>query len=279
MKKTITYLTYSGLVATSLMLATACSQPPAEISSDCKPIVAGVTTVTPGVLTAAVAEFPPYVSMKGGTLSGVDGVLLKKVAEKLCLTPKATTQSFTAVIESVKNGSADLTAGDWQFSEDRAQIFETSHPVYLEKVALMSKSGAANIDDLKGKTVGTPQGYLWVEDLQNALGADSVKLYATEDAVYQDIKAGRLDAGVTSIGGAIQAVKANNDSSLKVESLKPDERIQQTMGKQTAVVLIHKGNTKLKEAVDKVSADMQVDGSLEQALKDVGLPSELANVG
>jgi len=268
------------MVAATALTLSACggsSNAGEKVASDCKPIVNGVQTHTDGALTMAVAEYPPYVSLKGGTLSGVDGVLLTRVAKELCLKANASTQSFTAIIESVRNGSADLSAGNWYINEERGSQFELSKPVYQDKMAVLSASGTTSLADLAGKTVGTPQGYLWVKDLQAALGADKVKLYASEDAVYQDVAAGRIDAGITTFGGANQLVKANK-SNLKVKVLEPDQRVQASVGAAQTAVLIHKGNTALQQAVNKVIEEMRADGSLKKALTDVGLPALAAEV-
>lgn len=251
---------------------------PIDIASDCKPIVEGVTTVASGELTMAVAEYPPYVSNAGGRLTGVDGEMLTEVASKLCLQPDPKIQSFTAIIESVKNGSADLTAGNWYINDERKQTFEVSSPVYADQMAIVTQAGLDSLDQLQGKQVGTTQGYLWVEDLQKALGQKNVKLYATEDAVYQDVKVGRIAAGVITYGGGAQILKSNNDTTLKLEVLKPDQQVKASVGTPQSAVLIHKGNTKLLEAVDKVIADLHQSGKLKQILTSNGLPASAADV-
>lgn len=271
--------TIAALLAASLLPLAACGGAPAStVPTDCKPVVEGVETANNGKLTMAIAEYPPYVSLKGGSLSGVDGTVLAEVAKQLCLQPDAKTSSFTAIIESVKNGSVDLSAGNWYINEERAQQFEVSNPVYLDKMALLTADGADTIDGVSGKSVGTPQGYLWVKDLQDTLGKDKVKLYATEDAVYQDVKSGRAGAGIMTYGAALQLVKSNNDTKLKVTELKSDLRIKASVGAARTAVLVHKGNTKLKDAVDTVVEKMRADGSLQKALEDNGLPGSAAEV-
>ena len=248
------------------------------VASGCTPVVSGVETATKGKLTMAVAEYPPYVSMKGGSLSGVDGEVLKRVAKDLCLEPEAKTSSFTAIIESVKNGSVDLSAGNWYINQERGQQFAVSDPVYLDKMALLTSSGGDTIDGVAGGTVGTVQGYLWVADLQKALGADNVKLYATEDAVYQDVKTGRAGAGVMTYGAALQLVESNGDSKLKVAELQPDERVQASVGAAQTAVLVNKNKTALRDAVNQIVERMREDGSLKKALEDNGLPGTASDV-
>ncbi|MFF0990813.1 substrate-binding periplasmic protein [Kocuria nitroreducens] len=268
----------SALLLTTVVPLAACGGGgTSTVAEDCEPIVADVQTAEEGKLTAAVQEYPPYVSMAGDELSGVDGVLIAEVAERLCLEPEVQVTSITAVVESVRNGSADLTAGNWYINEERGREFELSDPVYIDQMALLTADGATSLDQLEGKTVGTPQGYLWVEDLQSVLGSQ-VKLYASEQAVYQDVRSGRTDAGVVTYGAAKHLVESNDDSELQVELMEPDERVEASVGQARTAVLVHKGRTQLRDAVNQVVEEMRADGSLEQALEEAGLPASAADV-
>lgn len=270
----------AGMFAAGVLALAGCATAaePASVPEDCTPIVEGVETISAGKLTAAVAEYPPYVSLAGGALSGVDGAVLSRVAEELCLVPNGQTQSFTAIIESVKSGSADLSAGNWYINDERKSQFEVSDPVYIDQMAIVSKEGFSTLGELAGSTVGTTQGYLWVADFQAALGTDKVSLYATEDATYQDVKNGRIQAGVFTFGAAQQLLEANNDTTLKIEAFEPDERIGASVDAAQTAVLIQPGNAKLLEAVNAVIAEMREDGSLTAALEENGLDPAAADV-
>lgn len=278
-RSTAAVIGFAALLSTATLTACGADAKQVAIADDCKPVVDGVETVSDGKLTMAVAEYPPYVSNAGGELSGVDGDLLTEVSKRLCLQPDVKTQSFTAIIESVKNGSADLTAGNWYINQERKQLFEVSDPVYADQMAVVSQDGVDTVSGLEGASVGTTQGYLWVEDLQAALGKDNVKLYQTEDAVYQDVKVGRIEAGVITYGGGAQLQKTYNDDASQLEVLQPDERVQASVGTPESAVLIHQGNTKLLEAVNQVIADLHGDGTLAEILEDNGLPASAADVG
>lgn len=269
----------AALVAPFALVACGGDDNQLAIPDNCEPVVEGVETAKDGKLTMAVAEYPPYVSNKDGKLSGVDGDVLTEVALRLCLQPDVSTQSFTAVIESVKNGNADLSAGNWYINDERQAQFEVSDPVYADQMAVISNDSLDSVDALQGKTVGTTQGYLWVSDMQKTFGKNNVKLYATEDAVYQDLKAGRIDAGVVTYGGATQLLTTYKDEDRGLEVLQPDDRIKDSVGTPRTAVLIHQGNTSLLEAVNTVVGDLRADGTLAEILADNGLPESAAEVG
>ena len=270
-----------AMVGLSLGGLTACGSSQnssTAVSKDCTPVVKGVKTVKKGVLSIAVAEYPPYVTNKGGNLGGVDGDILLEVAKELCLRPEVETQSFPAIIESVKNNSVDLTAGNWYINDQRKQVFDVSNPVYKDQMAVVSKDGVNTISALEGKSVGTTQGYLWVADMQKALGKNNVKLYATEDAAYQDVKVGRISAAVITYGAGSYLLKSNHDTSTKLEVLQPDPRVKSSVGVPRNAVLIHKGDTALLDGVNKIVSTLRSSGQLAKFLTDNGLPASAADV-
>lgn len=267
-----------AVAAAACIGLSACGSTPASettSSSDCTPI-AEVKTIKPGKLTALVAEYPPYVSQEGGKISGVDGLLLERTAKALCLELDAQTTSFSAVIEGLRSGRADISAGDWSLNEERADLFETSDGVYKSAASVISRDGYSSLEDLKDKTIGTPQGYLWVEDFQTALGREKVKLYQSEAAVFDDLAAGRIDAGVVGEGGAAHRLAQGSYGDLQMKSLEEDDRIEFTVNPPRSVALIKKGNTELKDAVNEVLADYYESGDLAKVMEEAGLNSDAA---
>src|SRR5699024_3046430 len=70
------------------------------IAEDCEP-VAEVDTINEGELTVLVSQHPPFVSMSGNQLQGIEGELINKIAQDLCLELNVSPTSFTAVIEGL----------------------------------------------------------------------------------------------------------------------------------------------------------------------------------
>lgn len=274
----IAAITGTALLATTLI--TSCSSGSGQataVPEDCTPIVEGVEVVAEGKLTAAVPEYPPYISMAEGELTGVDGEVIKRIAQELCLEPAPRTQPFTAIYESTKNGSVDLTAGNSYLNKQRQETYEVSTPVYLDQMVIISKDGLSRIEEMEGKPVGTTQGYLWVGDFQNALGSSNVRLYGSEDATYQDVANGRIQAGILTHGAAKQLLETNNDTTLKIAPFEPTNKVEASVDNPRSVVLMPKGDKKMLEAVNAVLQEMREDGSLAQALEDNGFDPSAAD--
>jgi polar amino acid transport system substrate-binding protein len=274
MRITSRLVAVTAATALSAVVLAACgsdSDKASSVAADCKP-VADVKTVKDGVLTVSHAEFPPYITTKDGQPAGIDGELIKKIAADLCLELDAKNTSFPAVISSLDSGKADLSLGSWTLNEERRQKFEVSEGVYLSLPGVVSKDGISTVDGLMGKKVGTTTGYLWVGDLQKAIGAGNVKLYQSEQSVYDDLKAGRIDAGVFTEGAVAGYMSADgNQAGLKLAVLEEDERVEATVNTEPTVALIRKGSTDLKAAVDSIIKDFQSSGELEKLLVDAGI--------
>lgn len=245
----------------------------------CEPILEGVETINEGKLTAFVAEYPPYVYKDGDSVSGVDGELLKRVADALCLEADIQQTSFAAIIEGIKSGRADISAGDWTLNEERQQLFEVSQPVYEDKQGVISLEGYTTVEELVGKTVGTVSGYLIVPDMQAAFGTDNVRLYQSDVEGYQDLKAGRIDAFISGQGALAFMLTQNNDTTTKNRAIEPDERIGATVNPSVAVALIAKDNIALRKAVDLVIDEYRSSGDLATQLESDGVDPTSADVG
>ncbi|MFV0434888.1 MAG: substrate-binding periplasmic protein [Leucobacter sp.] len=278
-KTTLGYAAGAAALMLGLSALTACSSGTSQesaVADDCTPIMEGVETVKPGKLTAAVAEYPPYVSQAGGEVTGVDGVIMQRIADELCLELNLEVQGWPAIYENTRNGAVDMAEGNIYLNKERLELYEVSVPVYRDEMFIVSKDGISSLEDMKGKKVGTVQGYLWVEDFQNALGKDNVQLYASEDAAYQDVANGRIEAAIMTSGGARQILEANNDTTLKNVKFESNDKIAASVEPPQSIVLAPKGNTEFIEAVNLVIEGMQEDGSLVKALTDNGFEETAA---
>lgn len=85
-------------------------------------------TITPGVLTVAAYVFPPY-SIPGpnNQLSGVDGEIIKRIAERECLKVKTMVVDTAAVVQAVVARRADVGIGDWYRTESAARHWACRH--------------------------------------------------------------------------------------------------------------------------------------------------------
>jgi polar amino acid transport system substrate-binding protein len=167
-------------------------EPPKNVSAK----TAALDTLTPGVIKVAVQPYAPYTSVQGGKIVGLDGDILTYVAKKLGLQIKPQVTDFAGMLAGVQSHRVDVTIGGVAWSADRQKQGLFTDPPYYSPPAMAVRSGKSykTVDDLKGLSLGTVEGYVWVKSIQSVPGAE---LHAYPDAtgVLDDLGAGRVDVG------------------------------------------------------------------------------------
>ena len=270
----------AALLALAVLFAVACGdsdEPSKESASSekCKPKIS-LPTMKKGVLTVAAPQYPPLFTYENGKAAGVDGEILNILAKQACVSLDVRIDPAAGVIESVQAGRADVAAGGWYITPDRAEVVDMTEPVYSDPPVLVSKDGVSRIADLKGKTVGTTQGYLWVEDLQKYMG-DGAKLYQSPDAVFQDVANGRVDAGLMAVAEATYRLEQNPDTGLKSALMEPDPAIDASVRPSVTNFPHTKGKTEMTKVLNKLISELRESGKLAEILKRNGIDERAAN--
>lgn len=264
-------VTAAALVAASALSACGGSSG-SSVDASCKP-AHSFSTVKKGVLTVSLYDLPPFSKVEGKKITGVDGEIINAIAKKECLTVDPKPSATAAVIPTIQAGRADLAAGDWYRTAERAKIVSLSDPLYTDQMALISSDGVSDINQLKGKKVGTVDGYLWVNDLKKFLGS-SLKVYSTTLNMNQDLKAGRIAIGVDSFGSG----KFNN-KDLKVEVAQSNPEVAASQEGAQASFPIPTSNAKLLAAINADIAELHSSGEMAKILTANGLDASAADTG
>lgn len=244
----------------------------------CKPMHE-FTTVSPGKLTVAIYEYPPFTAIAtDGTISGVDSEIAKKFAAENCLTVVPAVVDPAATVQYVLSGKADVATGDWYRTAERAKVMGLSYPTYLDQMGIYSKSGLSTVESLIGKKVGTIAGFLWVAELQKLLGSN-LALYPNPVALAQDLATGRIDAGVDSYGTGAYAQKKGGYPGIQIKVAQPDQRVQSSIEAAQANIIYSKANTAFGAALDDTIQRLHNNGGLADVLKAQGLDPSGAEVG
>jgi polar amino acid transport system substrate-binding protein len=261
-------------LASTALVGCGSSDDAASVPSSCKP-AHDFPTVKSGKLSVAITEAAPFSSYADKKATGTDAAIIEAIAEKECLTVEYTPMSYSAAVPAVQKGRADLALGGFYRSESRAEIVALSDPLYLDKMAVISKDGATTLSSLEGTKVGTVDGYIWVSDFKKIFGGD-LSLYPSITEMKADLEAGRIAAGVE--GYAVSSLLMK-DSGFKVELLGADSRVGSTTNPAQAGFPIAKKATALLAAVNADLAEMHQDGSLATMLVANGLDASAADTG
>jgi len=268
----------------STLVISACADPTADEASgtpgkDCKPAHPNVQTITEGTLTVGHFPNPPFADSEGNKLTGVEGEILSRIAERECLSIKIVRGNVASMIPSVESGRADTTLGSWYRTAERAKVVRLSDPVITVHLAIASRkgSGIEQIDDLRGHVVGSAIGSLWVDDVNRLIGNDQ-KLYDTLEASYADLKAGRIEAVLNSQPTALRQIEmAGLQNEVQVVVPSPNQAVRATLQPGQTNFPVNLQNTSLQEAINDGLAELRKTGEFRQILEKYGLPAEADN--
>ncbi|MBK0422045.1 amino acid ABC transporter substrate-binding protein [Leucobacter sp. CSA2] len=267
----------AGLALAALAVGTAGCAPAASggasVPKGCKPADT-FSTVAPGTLTVSLYSLPPFVApTNDGGIEGVDADILESFAAKECLTITPAPVATAAVIPAVQGGRADVAAGAWWRSADRAKVVALTEPVYLDEMAVVSSEGLDELSQLRGKRVGTVDGYLWVKDAKAYL-QDGLKVYKSANDMYQDLKVGRITIALDGYGDA-----PLHAPDRKVKVIKPDPAVAASLRPPQTCYPVSLENAKLLDALNTHISEMKGSGELKKILKKHGLPGSSADTG
>lgn len=272
----------AAILASAVALAGCGGTPPGAASGPtegCTPRDEGLKTLKDGVLTVAQYEYVPFsMSKKPDTLTGLEGDILTKFAKAQCLTLKVNKGDSAAMITSVATGRADVTLGSWYRTKERAKVVRLSAPVVVSPFSTVSKKGISTVDDLKKVDVGAGHGLIGIDELKKVLGGN-LKIYANDDAVFEDIKAGRIDAAVLGYIAGAQYLKKHDINGFKVTPLKADKRLTATQDPGQTNFPVNKDNKALGEALDDFIAELRKSGELDKIAKKYGLAPTVMHPG
>jgi polar amino acid transport system substrate-binding protein len=236
-------------------------------------------TITPGTLTVATYELPPYsIPVSDTEARGVDGDILKRIAAKECLKLKFTHFDASAVIQSVISGKTDMAMGDWYRTADRAKVVGLSGPMYLDQMGVVSKDGIDTVSGMQGKKVGLVAGYLWVTDVQKAF-RNSTTTYPNSVAMAQDLASGRIDVGTDSYATLVYHQAKGGYPGMKLAVIKPDSRVAASAQAAQTSFPFSKNNPALGDALTANIDQLRASGELGRILKEHGLQPTATEVG
>lgn len=264
-------------LAVAALSLTACAREPhsgVAVPKNCKPQY-NVDTVKEGILTVGATDLPPFSAIDGSTPTHIDGDIITEFAKAACLQVVAQPFTYSNAIPALQSNRVDIVIGCWNRTEERGKVVALSDPLYLDQMGLISKDGITKIGDLETHSVGTPDGYLWVNDMKKLLGR-KLKLYPTNVDVANDLKAGRIDVAADSYGAALELFKGTD---YKVTVAQSDPRIAASTEPAQAGFPINKSNTSLLAAVNRFLANAHADGTIRNILQKHGLDPSAADTG
>ena len=232
-----------------------------------------LTTVEAGKLIMATnAAFPPYEYLEGNEIVGIDAEIAGAIAEKLGLELVITDMEFDSIIESVKNGKADIGLAGLTVTDERKEEvdFTESYATGVQVIIVAEDSAITSVDDLFAEGAQTKIGVqrnttgdlytTW--DLEDN-GLATIDRYSKGAEAVQALKTGKVDCVVIDNEPAKAFV--NSTEGLKI--------LETEYIEEQYAAALNKENTELFEAVNNALKELIADGTVKGII-DKYIPAE-----
>ncbi len=146
----------SALALTLVLALAACGSSNSDADTTSASGSAGKTTVT----VATSPDFPPFESLDGSEVVGIEVDILQAIAEKLDMELKLEQMDFESVIPGVQAGKFDIGMSGITITADRQKNCDFTQPYFLASQAIVvtPDSDITCKADLEGKTVSVQTG-------------------------------------------------------------------------------------------------------------------------
>lgn len=176
------------LMLLGALALTALAQP---VFADEKPLKIGIE-----------AAYPPFASKApDGSIVGFDYDIGNALCAEMKVKCTWVEQEFDGLIPALKVRKIDAILSSMSITEDRKKSVDFTDRYYSTQARLVMKDGTTvsdSLDELKGKKIGVQRGSIhdsFAKKVLEPKGAE-IKSYSSQNEIYLDIKAGRLDGTV-----------------------------------------------------------------------------------
>ncbi len=176
------------------------------------------------LVMATNAAFPPYESVEGSEIVGIDPEIAKLIADDIGRELVIEDMAFDSIIAAVQSGKADIAMAGMTVTEDRKENINFSDP-YTEAaqvIVVRNDSDVAVPDDLSGKTIGVQigtTGDIYAEDIEGATIERYSKYFEAINALLQ----GKIDAVIVDREPAKVFVGENEELKMIDEEFTVEE--------------------------------------------------------
>jgi polar amino acid transport system substrate-binding protein len=218
----------TAAVATVAVLALALSSCGSDDSGsgggEDKAKAAGITLVKPGKLTSCThLSYKPFEFKDGTKVVGFDVDLVDLLAKELGIEQEVVSIEWAQITSGAafKAKKCDVGMGAMTITEQRQAAIGISVPYMDASQVLLVKKGATykTLADLKGKKVGVQAdttGKDFADKTEKELGYQVIT-FPDLTSMANNVKSGRVEAGVNDNGALYDYVKDNPDTEVAAE--------------------------------------------------------------
>lgn len=212
------------------------------------------------LVMATEAGFAPYEYVVGEDIVGIDVEIANAIADELGMELVIQDMDFNGALLAVQNGTADFAAAGISITPEREEKMDFTIEYATSKQVVVVRAGDTSITgeaDLAGKIVGGQEGttaQLVYDDPENSVVPKEFRSYKKYSQAASDLKNQQIDC----------IVMDELPAQLLVAKTEGLEIAKAELFTDSYGMAIQKGNTELKEAMDKVLQKLIDDGSIQK---------------
>lgn len=222
------------------------------------------------LVVATNANFPPFeyheIVEGEDTITGFDIDLIHEIGKEIGKEIVIEDMDFDGIVAAVQAQKVDMAISGISITEERKEKVAFSDPYYMSTQTLLIQEDGeefANMDELKGKTVGSQLGTTSDDIISSFEGVEVKKLNNATDAV-QDLINGRIDAVIVDDSVALEFMKEREGLKMIVpEGLNIEDA---PMG-----MIFPKEEEDLLNDVNGALQDLKDSGKLNEIIRKYGL--------
>ncbi|WP_143331647.1 MULTISPECIES: ABC transporter substrate-binding protein [Burkholderia] len=211
------------------------------------------------------ASYPPFESKDvSGKVVGFDVDLGNEICRRLSAKCVWIESDFDSMIPALKARKFDGVLSSMSMTQQRAEQIAFSAKLFRTPTRLVAKKGSGLLptgESLRGKSVGVEQGTIQEAYAKTHWASKGVRIvsYQNQDAVYQDLISGRLDAALQdAVHADLGFLALPRGANFQFVGGEIDD--PKIFGRGTGIGM-RKEDADLKAKIDQAIADMLKDGT------------------
>ena len=212
-----------------------------------------------GKLTIATSpDFPPFESLEGDKVVGIEIDLLEMIAEKLGVELEINQMDFDSVLPGIQSGKFNVGVSGITVTEDRKKNADFTVPYFAaaQAIVVLKDSPIKSKADLEGKKVSVQTGTT-AEEYCMKNGYDVSAFQANNDALSA-LTSGKVDAWVIDNETGIQMSETTNGKTVVLD---------EPMTTEPYSFAFKKGSTSLVNEINSYVEGWLKDGTIEKIIE------------
>lgn len=209
-----------------------------------------------GKLSIATSpDFPPFESLEGDKVVGIEIDLLEMIAEKLGVELEINQMDFDSVLPGIQSGKFNIGVSGITVTEDRKKNADFTVPYFAaaQAIVVLKDSPIKSKADLEGKKVSVQTGTT-AEEYCMENGYDVSAFQANNDALSA-LTSGKVDAWVIDNETGIQMSETTNGKTVVLD---------EPMTTEPYSFAFKKGSTSLVNEINSYIEGWLEDGTIQK---------------